>query len=132
MVTVAVLLTHDPILTGDIGGVEITVDYDPAKTRIPGSGDITTSGRVQNIGPPDAVLSVSDRDTDIDGEDDQLFVPYGSLGILPPGDIFAVIFDRLPGVSLDTGDFTCTVTNAVDPLGTPVGGITCDVRIEGP
>jgi hypothetical protein len=129
LVTVAVSLTHDPSSTGDVFGVEIALDYDPTKTRIPGSGDVTISGRVQNVGPTDVIFSASDRDADTDGEDDQLFVPYGGTVVLPPGDVVAAIFDRLPGLPLDETDFTCTVPNAVDGLGTSIGGVTCGVRI---
>jgi cysteine-rich repeat protein len=131
VVTLVVALTHDPALTGgDVAGVEITVDYDPAKTSIPGSGNVpATEGRVQNLGPDDVVFSVADRDSNTDGQDDQLFIPYGSLGTLSPGDIVRVILDGAPGASISAGDFTCAVPSAVDAQGTPLGGVTCGVTV---
>jgi cysteine-rich repeat protein len=130
VVTLVVALTHDPANTGDVAGVEITVDYDPAKTSIPGSGNVpATEGRLQNLGPDDVQFSVADRDSNTDGQDDQLFIPYGSLGTLPPGDIVRVILDGAPGASISGADFTCTVQTAVDALGTPLGGVTCGVTV---
>jgi cysteine-rich repeat protein len=130
VVTVVIALTHDPALTGDVSGVEITLGYDPAKVSIPGSGDVPgASARIKNLGPEDVVLNVSDRDTNSDGQDDQLFIPYGSLGILPPGDILRAVFDGAPGASVAEADFVCTVQTAVDSFGTPVGGITCGVTV---
>jgi cysteine-rich repeat protein len=131
VVTVVVALTHDPAITGDVAGVEIALNYDAAKASIPGSlDDPLVSGRVRNLGPPEVLLNVSDKDTDSNGVDDQLFIPYGSPGILLPGDIVEVVFDGAPGASLSGADFTCVVQTAVDPLGTPVGGITCGVTVS--
>jgi cysteine-rich repeat protein len=130
VVDLVIALTHDPANTGDVAGVEVTVDYNPAKTSIPGSGNVPSAeGRVQNLGPDDVTFSVADRDSNGDTQDDQLFIPYGTLGTLPPGDIVLVKLDGAPGASISASDFTCTVQIAVDALGTPLGGVTCGVTV---
>jgi cysteine-rich repeat protein len=130
LVNLVVALTHDPAFTGDVAGVEITVDYAPAKVSIPGTGNVPAAeGRVQNLGPDDVLFSVSDRDTNADAQDDQLFIPYGTAGTLPPGDIVRVILDGAAGASISDADFTCTVQTAVDSAGTPLGGVTCAVTV---
>ena len=127
-VTVVIALTHDPALTGEVSGVEITVDYPTAKVSIPGSGNVPASGgRVANLGPPDVLFDVSDRDGNSDGTDDQLFIPYGTTGNLPKGDLVQVVFDGQVGLAITPGEFTCTVATAVDNQGQPVSGITCAV-----
>jgi cysteine-rich repeat protein len=131
VVTVVVSLTHDPAITGDLAGAEIGLGYNPAKVSIPGTADNPlVSGRVRNVGPQDVLWNVSDRDTDANGQDDQLFMPYGRTDVLPPGPILEAVFDGAPGASVGPADFTCTVLNAVDPLGTPVGGITCGISVS--
>jgi cysteine-rich repeat protein len=130
VVTVVVSLTHAPALVGDVYGVELTVDYLPAKASLPGSGNVgTTEGRVANLGPPDVQFSVADRDASGDGTDDQLFIPYGGLVALPPGDLVRVIFDGAPQAAISAADFTCQVQTAVDAQATPVGGVTCAVSV---
>ena len=131
LVTLTVALTHDPALTSDVAGVELNVDYPPAKVAIPGSGNVPTAGgRVANLGPDAATFSVADRDATLDGQDDQLFIAYGTTDVVPPGDIVRVLMDGLPGATPTGADFACTVTNAVDAFGIPVGGITCGVTIS--
>jgi hypothetical protein len=113
-----------------VAGVELTVDYPPAALSIPGSGNVpSVSGRAVNLGPPDDILALSDRDSNTDAVDDQLFVVFGGVVVIPPGPIVGVLFDAAPGAAVTPDDFVCTVTTAVEVSGSPLQGVTCAVDV---
>ncbi|MEO6027592.1 MAG: hypothetical protein ABIR79_12055 [Candidatus Binatia bacterium] len=117
-----------------VGGASVTLDYDPARVRLPAAGDAAplrarvtdlTAGALVGKGAP------NNRDDDGDLEPDQVrFTLVAQNGVL--GAILKVTFDRCSGAALTSAnDYACTIDGkAVAPDGvTSVPGVTCTLAL---
>ncbi len=117
-----------------VGGASLTLDYDPARVRLPAAGDAAPlRARVTDI-PPGALVgkgAPNNRDDDGDLEPDQVrFTLVAQNGV--QGAILKVTFDRCDGAALTSAsDYACTLEGkVVAPDGvTPVPGVTCTVGL---
>ncbi len=116
------------------GGASLTVDYDPARVRLPAVGDAAplrarvtdlTLGGLVGRGAP------NNRDDDGDLEPDQIrFTLVAQNGV--QGAILKVTFDRCAGAVLTSAsDYVCTIDGTVvAPDGvTPLPGVSCTVAV---
>jgi hypothetical protein len=104
-----------------VAGITVFVDYPEGKVTLPGSGS-SASGAISNT-PPGAFATVNDFDH-------ALREVIASGGTIAPGLLFRMNFQACTGAAAPTaGDFTCVVTDASDPLGNTVTGVTCAVTV---
>jgi hypothetical protein len=99
----------------------VFVDYPEGKVSLPGSGAFA-SGWISNT-PPGAFATANDFDHAL-----REVIASGSA--IAPGLLFRMNFQACQGAAAPTaGEFTCLVTDAADPLGNTVGGVTCTVSL---
>ena len=114
-------MTFTPPAGISIAGITVFVDYPEGKVSLPGSGG-SASGSISNT-PPGAFATVNDLDH-------ALREVIASGGAISPGLLFRMNFQACAGAPApDAGDFTCVVTDASDPLGNTVSGVTCAVSV---
>jgi hypothetical protein len=108
----------------DLGAVTLLVDYPEGKVSIPGSGSAIPNGILTDY-PDGATPGPNDLDHAL-----QNFV-LGQLGTPLSGTLFKIHFESCADASAPTAaDFTCTVLNASDTVGTPIPtGVTCAVTV---
>lgn len=105
----------------NVAGITVFVDYPEGKVNLPGSGP-SASGSISDT-PPGAFAQVNDFDH-------ALREVIASGGPIAPGLLFRMNFQACVGAPAPTpGDFTCVVTDASDPLGNTVTGVTCAVTV---
>jgi cysteine-rich repeat protein len=105
----------------DVAGLTVFVDYPEGKVSLPGSG-ASASGAITNT-PPGAFAQVNDFDHAL-----REVIASGSA--ITPGLLFRMNFEACTGAPAPVaGDFTCQVTDASDPLGNTVTGVTCAVTV---
>jgi hypothetical protein len=109
-----------PAGTG-IAGITVFVDYPEGKVTLPGSG-ASASGSISNT-PPSAFATANDFDHAL-----REVIASGSA--ITPGLLFRMNFQACQGAPAPTpGEFACLVTDASDPLGNTVVGVTCTVSV---
>lgn len=130
-VTVTVRLLYDVNAVPELAGVVVDLNYPDTAVSIPGSGsDDSVVARVTDVSGARGIAVVEDRDTNGDGQDDQLHTAYATSGDIPPGDFEQVVFDCIAGEPPPTADaFTCVVSDTVDPQALPVTGVGCEIAI---
>ena len=125
-----VALTYDPNAVPELAGLVLDLHYGPA-VSIPGSdSDDSVLARVTDVSGAHGFGVISDVDTGSDGVDDQVHNVYATGGNIAPSDFEQVQFDCIPGMPIPTAsDFTCAVSEAVDPQAFPVEGVGCTIRL---
>jgi hypothetical protein len=114
-------VTFTPPAGGSVAGITVFVDYPEGKVSLPGSGG-SASGSISNT-PPGAFATANDFDHAM-----REVIASGSA--ITPGLLFRMNFQGCTGASAPSaGEFTCTVTDASDPLGNTLAGVTCAVTI---
>jgi hypothetical protein len=104
-----------------VAGITVFVDYPEGKVSLPGSGS-SASGSITDT-PPGAFATVNDFDH-------ALREVIASGGAIAPGLLFRMNFQACVGAPAPTpGDFICLVTDASDPLGNTLTGVTCAVTV---
>jgi len=106
-----------------VAGATLLLDYPELQVTIPGSGGVpSVTGAIGGL-PTGALATAFDLDT-------ALRVAIASTGTLPVGPLFTVTFeDCTAAPTPQASDFVCTVSDAVDSLGTAVDGVTCSVTL---
>jgi len=130
LLRVTVALDYDVNAIPELAGLVLDLNY-PASVALPGSGsDDSVVARVTDVSGANGFAVIEDRDTNSDGQDDQLHTAYVTSGNIPPGNFEQVLFDCVSGSIPASTDFSCVVSDTVDPQALPVDGVTCSVRIN--
>jgi hypothetical protein len=115
-----------------ISAIQTILNYPDAKVQVPGTGFNIPLSAIEDFNissPPGGVTFLfQDQDTGADDKFLSQFARPGTAGI-PFTDMFTLVFDcaATGSVNLNT-DFSCAVTQAKDPGGNNVAGVTCNVR----
>jgi cysteine-rich repeat protein len=105
-----------------VAGFTIFLDYPEGRVSLPGSGGTLPAGTITNT-PAGAFVQANDFDH-------ALREVIVSGGVIPNGLAFRANFVACQGAPAPTaGDFACTVTDASDPFGNTVTGVTCSVTV---
>jgi cysteine-rich repeat protein len=118
-VLATVAVPYDELRVPGLAGLQLQVRY-PGAISYPGSGVTTDTTRVTDLTPLGAFLAPNDRDLSGDGTDDTFQITYARTDTFPPGDFARVLFDCVAGSGVRPADFTCTVVDATDPMGSTV------------
>jgi hypothetical protein len=118
-----------------VSAIQTITDYPDDKVSVPGSGFSVALSAIEDFDPlnPPAGFSFLFQDQDT-GTNDRFLAQFTQAGTggLPSTDLFTLVFDCL-GAAIDIeNDFDCQVTQAKDPGGNDVAGVTCGVRLREP
>jgi hypothetical protein len=115
-----------------ISAIQTLTNYPDAKVSLPGSGFGIPPSAIEDFTPtPDVTFLFQDQDT---GPDDRFLAQFAKPGTsgLPNTDLLTLVFDCL-GAPVDVEqDFDCAVTQAKDPGGNDVAGVTCEATLREP
>ncbi len=108
-----------------VAGLTVLLDYPEGQVRIPGSGGSIPAGIITNL-PLGAFGSSNDLDH-------ALRQAVAGTSTIADGLLFTVNFENCLSAPVPTpGSFTCTVLEAADGGGAPLGGVTCAVTSVAP
>jgi hypothetical protein len=103
-------------------GLTIFLDYPEGAVSLPGSGGSLPAGTITDT-PPGAFVQANDFDHAL-----REVIVSGSA--IPNGLAFRAHFVACEGAPVPTaGEFSCLVTDASDPFGNTIGGVTCSVTV---
>ena len=108
----------------------MTLAYPTDAVNLPGSGQSLGNRVVFDVS---GGLNTASDDDDIggDGVDDTLHASFVSNVENPPGSVFTVTFDCIPGQSRPAaGAFTCTVVSASTPDAETIPDEVCTVSVQ--
>jgi cysteine-rich repeat protein len=114
-VLATVTLDYDPVSFVPIAGMFLHLRY-PSFLSIPGSlQSASVVARVTDLTNPGAFFSPVDRDTNMDGTDDELRTLYIiDPPPVPPGNFERILFDCVPGTGVRPADFGCGLSEVTD------------------
>lgn len=109
-----------------VAAISVFVDYPEGKVSLLGSGGAIPIGEIDGIlGDPFTAASFNDQDHGLTG----VLAEGSGADFGTSGDLFTVHYETCSGAGAAVaGDFTCTVLQAADALGKPLGGVTCSVN----
>jgi len=115
-----------------VSAVQTLTDYPDAAVSLPGTNFSIPQSAIEDFTPtPDLSFLFQDQDT---GLDDRFLAQFARAGTggLPNAALLTLVFDCL-GAAVDVEQhFDCSVTQAKDPGGNDVAGVTCAATLREP